>query len=466
MKIIYHFIVAKRTKVIRKIYGFLLFICFCFVFFGCADKPKTFKTNEIYKPTNLNLPSQDLLAYKSNSFFISKETSQKLKNHYLDMVFSIWNDEVLKQDLGWLEQLVLKSPGYGENLKPNSKELMNKLVLNADFKSLSSVEQNAILIHSSDLRLLPTSKPRYLNPNLAGEGYPFDYLQNSYLYAYTPVKISHFSLDKSWVFVKTSFVSGFIKTKNIAKIHPKTAKKLRQSKDYVMPKKDYIPLYDENGDFLEYARVGMLLAVDDKSPKNGDFYHILAYKKDLDGYAKLVKTKVKKVDFIKLGDEYSSDDLLMVANELLGEKYGWGGMGGNRDCSMFLRDIFGSFGVFLERNSKAQIYQKDYENKSNFYDLSDLSDKQKMEFISANAKPFATLLALDGHIVLYIGKDSSGKMMILHDVWGIKSHKNGREGRVLVGGVSITPIDFGKDIKDVLPKDTIIRKINSMRNIF
>lgn len=449
----------------RKIHNLSLAFCIVFMAFGCTNKPKPPMPN-IYKQTDLKLPSQDLLAYKSDSFFVSSQVSQKLKNHYLEIFFKAWKDEVFDTDLMWLEKLVLKSPGYGENLKPNSQEFMRKLVDNADFKSFSSMEQNGILIYSSDLRLLPTLKPRYLNPSLAGEGYPFDYLQNSYLYAYTPIKISHYSVDKAWVFVKTSFVSGFVHSKNIAKINLKLMQKFSQSKEFVMPKKDYIPLYDINGDFLEYARVGMLLALDDKSPKNDDFYLVLVFKKDLDGYAKLFKSRVKKDDFIKLGEEFSSDDVLLVANGLLGEKYGWGGANGNRDCSMFLRDIFGSFGVFLERNSKAQIHQKDYQNKSDFYDLKDFSDKQKLDFISANAKPFATLLALDGHIVLYIGKDNTGKMMILHDIWGIKNYKNGREGRALVGGVTITPIDFGKDIKDVLPKDTIIRKINSMRNIF
>ncbi|MBT0880464.1 SH3 domain-containing C40 family peptidase [Campylobacter sp. 2018MI27] len=408
------------------------------------------------------LPSQDLNNYESNEFYINKEVSQKLKENYLKNLFYVWGIDKTNINMKNIANDILKDTGYGENYQLNSQKLMQNIVDNADFDNLNKISKNAIIIHSSNLRLLPTKKPRFKNPKLAGEGYPFDYLQNSFIYAYTPVKISHFSKDFGWSFIYNSVVVGFIENKNIAFISDEDLNIYKSSKDFIMPKKDKIALIDKNDDFIEYARIGMPLAL---SKESANFYTIRVFKKDLNNNAKLIEIKVKKEDFFKLGDSFSSVDLKKIANELIGQNYGWGGLNGDRDCSAFLKDVFGTFGVFLARNSQDQIYQKDYLNRKIFFNISKLSNKQKYNYIKSNAIPFATLLALKGHIVLYLG-EFDNKIYILHNLWGIKNYERGVESRIIVGKVAITTIDAGKNLSSVKEQDVILSRIFGMRNLF
>lgn len=430
-----------------KNYIFFLFILF---FSSCAYND------------DFILPSQDLSDYESKDFYINDDISTKLKDDYLNNFFSAWSDEKTNINMNEFANNVLNEKSYSENYQPYDKEFLKQLINNADFKNLNSVFKNAIIIHSSNVRLLPTKKPRFKNPNLAGEGYPFDYLQNSFIYAYTPVKISHFSKDFGWSFIYNSFIVGFVENKNIAFISDDDLNALKSSIDYISPKKDKIPLIDKNNDFVEYARIGMLLAL---SKESANYYTIKAFKKGINNQAKLVEIKVNKEDFFKLGSSFSSKDLKNIANELIGQNYGWGGMNGNRDCSAFLKDVFGSFGIYLKRNSQDQIMQKDYLNRSNFINIGKLNNKEKYKYIKTHAIPFASLLALKGHIVLYLG-EFNDKMYILHNLWGIKNYNSGKESRIVVGKVAITTIDAGSNLKSVKNSDVILSKIYGIRNLF
>lgn len=425
-----------------------LYIIFLVFFASCA------------KNTELSLPNQDLNSYKIDNIYINSDISNELKNNFLNNYFSIWHKKNPKLNTKEISEYILQNNWFGANNQPFEKEKIEKLLYEANFIKANESYQNALIINSCDVRLLPTQEPLFLNPKLAGEGYPFDYLQNSYIYAYTPVKISHYSVDKAWVYVITNSYSGFVKSKNVALFNDLSI--LEKSKFFVMPKKDKIPLYDENNEFLEYARVGMMLSSD---KKDNDFYYIKTFKKDLKNNAKLIISKVKKDDFINLGDSFSTIDIKNLANNLMGQIYGWGGLNANRDCSMFLKDLFASFGIFLERNSQAQIKQKNYKNQNNFIDLSSLNNNEKQEYIRKNAIPFATLLALKGHIVLYIG-EFDDDILILHDFWGVKGFENNEETRIIVGKIAVTSISVGSELENVKKSDLIISKIYGMRNIF
>ncbi|MBZ8006879.1 SH3 domain-containing protein [Campylobacter sp. RM9334] len=411
---------------------------------------------------NFTLPSQDLKDYDDKEYYINNKVSQKLKDDFLKNLFSVWKVDKTNINMQNIANDILNNVGYGENYQLYSKEFISNIVDNANFDNINQVSKNAIVVNSSNLRLLPTKKPRFKNPKLAGEGYPFDYLQNSFIYAYTPIKISHYSKDFGWSFVYNSVVVGFIENKNIAFISDEDLNDYKSSKDFVMPKKDKIALLDKNDEFIEYARIGMPLAVSKESP---NFYTLKVFKKDLNNNAKLSEVKVKKEDFFKLGSNFSSLDLKTIANELIGQNYGWGGLNGDRDCSAFLKDVFGTFGIFLARNSQDQINQKDYLNRKIFFNISKLSNKQKYNYIKSNAIPFATLLALKGHIVLYLG-EFDNKIYILHNLWGIKNYKYGVEGRIIVGKVAVTTIDAGKNLSSVREKDIFLSRIYGMRNLF
>ena len=88
------------------------------------------------------------------------------------------------------------------------------------------------------------------------------------------------------------------------------------------------------------------------------------------------------------------------ALSLLGSPYGWGGVGGTRDCSRLMMDLFGGFGLLLPRNSWMQS-----RSGVRQLDVSTLDDQAKARAIQAAAQDAVVLLYMKGHIMLYVGQD-------------------------------------------------------------
>lgn len=101
-----------------------------------------------------------------------------------------------------------------------------------------------------------------------------------------------------------------------------------------------------------------------------------------------------------------------------------------------------------------------------YFDLSHLNVEQKKNFIQQQAVPFATLLGMKGHIMLYIG-ELDGQIYILHDIWGLRTLQNEtQEGRKILGKVVITSIEIGKHIQGIHQDKLLIDRIYGMRNLF
>ena len=97
------------------------------------------------------------------------------------------------------------------------------------------------------------------NCRQAGEGFPFDYLQNSAVHANEPIFISHYSNDRAWVYVYTSYASGWLPSHTIAFMNKKQRKKWQKAKPLYLLK-EKVALTDTEGHFLFYSRVGMRLS--------------------------------------------------------------------------------------------------------------------------------------------------------------------------------------------------------------
>ncbi|PZT49144.1 hypothetical protein B6S12_00695 [Helicobacter valdiviensis] len=413
----------------------------------------------------LILPPQDLKPFALEDFTLSKKYSKDLKENYLQHFFSPWNKpaHLKKGDVDFGLKLAYKNLGFGENLLPNSKEWIDTLSKEANFEAFPSTNKPAIITRTTNLRVLPTNKPKFYNPKVAGEGFPFDYWQNSSIYSGTPIAILHYSKNKSWAFVQSGFVSGWVNVLDIAILDNNQVKTLQSYKDFLVFTKDYTPLYTKQGEFLDFGRIGMLLPLIG-STKN--FYEALFITRTKRGYASFNKILLSTNTVSKFPILLSKNSLSSLANPLLGEKYGWGGSFFNRDCSMLLRDIFGNFGFYLLRNSQSQIKQKDFRGDSNYFDLSNLNEKEKTSFIINNAIPFATFLGMKGHIMLYIGHQEN-QIFVLHDIWGLKTLQNEtEEGRHILGRVLITPLDIGKEMHNIPSKNLLIQRVYGMKLLF
>ena len=69
---------------------------------------------------------------------------------------------------------------------------------------------------------MPTTRPRFSDPSLPGEGYPFDYLQHTSLPPGTPVLVTHASRDGSWVLTESALTFGWMPAKDVAYVDEPT----------------------------------------------------------------------------------------------------------------------------------------------------------------------------------------------------------------------------------------------------
>lgn len=93
--------------------------------------------------------------------------------------------------------------------------------------------------------------------------------------------------------------------------------------------------------------------------------------------------------------------------------------------------------------------------------LENLSDEEKVKLIKEKAVPFQTLLYKKGHIVLYVGTYND-EIVVFHDTWGIKTKKDGIEGRIVIGKTIFSTLKLGKN-QDYYDKDSeLLRNLKSM----
>lgn len=107
---------------------------------------------------------------------------------------------------------------------------------------------------------------------------------------------------------------------------------------------------------------------------------------------------------------FTRQAVLTEAFSLLGAPYGWGGKDGGYDCSRFLLELFGRFGLDLPRHSARQAQAGTFS-----IDVSEVQDlNEKRLLLEAAARHGVTLLHFPGHIMLYLGTTEEGVPMAMH----------------------------------------------------
>nr|WP_321265570.1 SH3 domain-containing protein [uncultured Sulfurimonas sp.] len=443
-------------------YIFLIF--FSLVFASCSSKDVVLieKNKEVEKKDNKpqkNVEIFDLINIPQDAEFFTKKLDAKTKKYkiqyrYEKYYFSVWNDkkprETLK-DIKWPFASYGVGDSYGENFKPLKQDFFDEMYKKANFKQYATLNAKAITLRHTDIRSFPTDRPLLKDPSIAGEGFPFDYLQNSTVYANKPLFVSHYSKDKEWIYAFSSFASGWIKSSEIVFLKEKHTDAWQKAQQVFLIKED-IPLYNQNNNFLFSSKIGMMLPLISEDKNNFTVLAISSYKNSTPMFEKV---KIPKKIARKEALTFDKESLKNIVNELMQSNYGWGGMYGQRDCSSTLRDMYAPFGIWLPRNSSQQA------KVGKIINLDKLSDEEKISIIKKEAIPFETLLYKKGHIVLYVGTYNDD-IVILHNTWGIKTQKDGVEGRVVVGKTVFSTLKFGENIKDYDRDGEILKNLKSM----
>jgi len=421
------------TKIKKSTYTLLLLTTLLFT--ACSTKEPIIKIqkNDLKNTT----------IYANDNFMNqNKETAEYIKKY-----FKPWKQNKVSytmEDATWGFSYKEKTI-YLENHIKAEEKWFNKQIDNSNFDNYNTILKKAITLKNTNIRVFPTSSPMFYDPKKNGEGFPFDYNQNSSIKINTPIFLSHYSKDRAWIYMQSNSIGGWIKESDIAFVDEKFIQEFKTS-NYAVAIKEKFPIYDNS--FREYVKVATVF------PKSENKYIIA--RKDFENNALITYIDINPLNVQNMPLEFNAINRIKIAKALLNEPYGWGGLLNNRDCSSFTQDFFIPFGKFISRNSKAQT------KNGKYYDISTLSKKEKKEYIKQHAIPFSTLVYLKGHIMLYIGIKQN-EPLVMHNMWSIRlKNKWGKKARHIIGKASITTLEPGKELKDFDEENNVLRHVKGI----
>ncbi len=355
------------------------------------------------------------------------------------------------EEFAWAATSFPKQPTFGSNLLEMPASVLESVIASAALDSYPSRAVRAIAVRNASLRALPSSDPFFRDFRRAGEGYPFDYNQNSAVWAGTPLLVTHLSPDTGFIAVETPYTCGWIDARAIAYADEGFIARYR-SRELAAILTDRTPLESDRAGFLFEGRVGTLLPFQSSSESGKQ---LLAPVADANRQASLVTVTVSNRDAAPVPLPFAGQLLAQVINEIVGQPYGWGGLGGYRDCSSTLLDVFLPFGLPLPRNSSDQA------EAGRTVSLDGVPEKE--ERILAGAAPFRTILNIPGHVMLYLGTFEASPVAF-HTIWGLRTESadGSHPGRHVIGRSVITSLSPGSELVALAPgKGDLLDRIES-----
>ena len=344
------------------------------------------------------------------------------------------------EEFSWAAESFPKQSIFGPNLLEVSASRVEAVTANAQLGQYPSRATYGITVRNTSMRALPSADPFFYDFRKAGEGYPFDYNQSSAVWAGTPLFLSHISQDGQFLAAESPYACGWIDSRDIAYAGEEFVAKYR-SANLAAVRRDRIPISSDRTGFLFQGGIGMLLPLETRAETS---VHLLAPVADANRRASVTYVRLLDRDAAPVPLPFSEDQLAKVINEILGQPYGWGGLGGYRDCSSTILDVFLPFALPLPRNSRSQAGA----GKNVTIELLSLAEKR--ERILARAAPFRTILNLDGHNMLYLGV-FEGSPVAFHTIWGLRTESadESSAGRYLIGKSVITSLSPGRELSEL-----------------
>ena len=378
-------------------------------------------------------------ALASQAPMMSAGEQERRDRDYNERHFSPWHQDRPRSGPGDIRvefEKYGRNRGYGANGRPYGPGWIRRIERNARLRDYPAAGYPAITIRRADMRSLPTARPHFDTSAGAMSGHPFDNLQATAVMPGTPIFIAHISRDRKWVWAETGYYFGWLRVADTAALPDGFMKKWETGR-YAVIVRDKTPLYDGTGRLMFRAPLGAvfpLVREDDRGVE------ILAAAADAGGRAVPKHVALPKDAATAKPLPMTAPHMARLANELLHEPYGWGGLRGARDCSAMIRDLFAPFGLWLPRNSGDQALKG-----GAFIDLSGLSAAEKRAKILSRGIPYLTLLWRRGHIMLYLGSHD-GEPLVFHNLWGVSvRNASGGIDKVIVGHAAITTLHPGRE---------------------
>lgn len=331
--------------------------------------------------------------------------------------------------------------GYGENFRLHTQEWIDRIAENMQLSQFDNLSYNTgrrgIAIDNLHARALPTDDVHFYSYQLAGQGYPFDNLQMSALWAGTPVYIIAESVDHAWSLVITPDYIAWVKSNGIAKVDnafintwQTTAKK-----NLAAITRTQTSVMSESGQFYFSAYVGSVFPAANLSSGIRIMIPVMS-----DDRRAVIKYAVLgNEDAAMMPLSATPHHFANIMRTMISRPYGWGGLYFYNDCSAELKSVFTPFGIWLPRHSSAQV------TEGRLVDMSAASSSQRLSYLLDNGKKFMTLVYIGGHVFLYVGQYSDADAgnqaqvaMTYQNIWGLSPGSANR--RAVIGSSVLFPL--------------------------
>ena len=405
---------------------------------------------------DLRTMPQDLGAYlrpdTADRPLMPKEQATLRMEGFLQSWLAPWNMPRPSLKRHAVEEIFLrfaKSPGFGRGNSRNSPGWASGLLAAADLRGFPNAVRKAVTVKNTSLRGMPTMEARFSDPSLPGEGYPFDYLQHTALPPGTPILIAHASRDGSWLLAECSLTFGWLPATDVAFVDESVAGAFSSGRLAAVVR-EKTPL----GDLGVAADVGAVFPM--AGPPDASGLTVLVPARGASGAADLRKVRLPAGTAVPMPMLMTPRNVAAVGNQMMGQTYGWGGIDGKRDCSAMTHDLFVPFGIYLPRNSASQAAY------GGSIGLGDLTNDQKEAAILEQGVPFASLVWMQGHILVYVGQYKN-RPVVFHNVWGLHTFgDNGRDGRLVIGRAVATTLRAGEEVPAVGPSHILLNRVKAV----
>ncbi|MBC8061350.1 MAG: SH3 domain-containing protein [Clostridiaceae bacterium] len=296
----------------------------------------------------------------------------------------------------------------------------NKVKTNCNLESIKEDKAVSfgIIVRKTNLRTFPTGEGVYDSSSLR----EIDRFQESSAEPCTPVIILHTSSDGKWFFVQMYNYRAWVKVEDVAVGKDKeTVIEYSKSENFLIVTGNHITSQfnpqDKNMSQIEFA-MGTKIPMLENMPETianqstyGNYAVKLPYRNDK-GQLEIRNALISKKEDVNIGFlTYTRENILKEAFKLLGDRYDWGNKYNGRDCSGFVISIYSTFGFMLPRNTNEQE-----KSAGIIYNFTSGDSLEKRNGVLDKVKPGAVIF-MNGHEMLYLGKDSGVHYMI-HDFTG------------------------------------------------
>lgn len=259
----------------------------------------------------------------------------------------------------------------------------------------------ALVLRRSDLRGLPQSQGWYHAPG----DFNYDNLQVRALDPAEPLLVLHESSDHQYYFVLTSCAEGWVRVQDVVLVPRETFRSYTDPDSFVVLTKPQQRLQSGSEQVLLQmgARLPVIRLV------GSDSFVAVLPATDRGAFVPREVVVTREQGFNPGYLALTRENLVQLAFAYRGSEYGWGGQNEGVDCSGLIRNLYRVMGVFLPNTSRGmlRVFPRSY-----FFTVT-ADETERLELIKREAQPGDCLLK-NGHVVLYLGPDEQGEVLVIH----------------------------------------------------